>query len=60
MLEQPDDEQVEDVVQLVEITNNVETTPTTAAPLSHRAAHQPMRLLWRLNPSVTVVMALMP
>ena len=35
MLEQIDDEQVEDVVQLVEITNNVQTTPPppTAAPI---------------------------
>ena len=43
MLEQLDDEQVEDVVQLVEITNNVETTPppTTAAPIEPQVPAAP-------------------
>ena len=40
MLEQIDNEQVEDVVQLVEITNNVQTTspPPTAAPIEPQVA----------------------
>ena len=46
MLEQLDDEQVEDVVQLVEITNNVQTAPAspppTAAPPEPQVASTPV------------------